>query len=120
MLFCREVTFDWSGKHSLSAGVGLKNRSGTHGGKGESTAHVASVRAPCSPYGACTWHADRCLRSSNAMPGARLSPCFACFSHVARYLAKDLGAAGVDIDYEEMWHADCKFAKHFWVVLGIG
>ena len=21
-------------------------------------------------------------------------------------LAKDLGAAGVDIDYEEMWHAD--------------
>jgi len=29
---------------------------------------------------------------------------------VVRYLAKDLGAAGVDIDYEEMWHADCKFA----------
>jgi len=22
------------------------------------------------------------------------------------YLAKDLGATGVDIDYEEIWHAD--------------
>jgi hypothetical protein len=28
------------------------------------------------------------------------------------YLAKDLGAAGVDLDYEEIWHGKrCSFAE---------
>ena len=50
-LVLRVVNFNWSGKQSLSTGVGLETRGGRGGGKGESTACVARVRA-CDVTGA--------------------------------------------------------------------